>query len=286
MKIKSDINGERRRKMDEIAVLIPCFNEEITVGKVVRDFKKTLPQATVYVYDNNSTDKTVEKAKEAGAIVRHEYQQGKGNVVRRMFQEVEAQCYILVDADDTYPASEAAKMTERVLKYHADMVVGDRLSSTYFKVNKRRFHNSGNRFMRLAVQKLFGGKVRDVMTVYALENNLQVEEIAVAYKERPNGSQSKLSTIRDGISIIKKLLHLFCFYKPEKLWKIVVFVAGFVEIKNAKVKKISNIRENLLHILSVMQVLTALVLIENIHYKNKMDSEARLQNKKIYSESI
>lgn len=280
MKIKSDINGERRRKMDEIAVLIPCFNEEITVGKVVRDFKKTLPQATVYVYDNNSTDKTVEKAKEAGAIVRHEYQQGKGNVVRRMFQEVEAQCYILVDADDTYPASEAAKMTERVLKYHADMVVGDRLSSTYFKVNKRRFHNSGNRFMRLAVQKLFGGKVRDVMTVYALENNLQVEEIAVAYKERPNGSQSKLSTIRDGISIIKKLLHLFCFYKPEKLWKIVVFVAGFVEIKNAKVKKISNIRENLLHILSVMQVLTALVLIENIHYKNKMDSEARLQNKK------
>ena len=166
MKIKSDINGERRRKMDEIAVLIPCFNEEITVGKVVRDFKKTLPQATVYVYDNNSTDKTVEKAKEAGAIVRHEYQQGKGNVVRRMFQEVEAQCYILVDADDTYPASEAAKMTERVLKYHADMVVGDRLSSTYFKVNKRRFHNSGNRFMRLAVQKLFGGKVRDVMTGY------------------------------------------------------------------------------------------------------------------------
>ena len=166
------------------------------------------------------------------------------------------------------------------------MVVGDRLSSTYFKVNKRRFHNSGNRFMRLAVQKLFGGKVRDVMTVYALENNLQVEEIAVAYKERPNGSQSKLSTIRDGISIIKKLLHLFCFYKPEKLWKIVVFVAGFVEIKNAKVKKISNIRENLLHILSVMQVLTALVLIENIHYKNKMDSEARLQNKKIYSEII
>ena len=149
-------------------------------------------------------------AKEAGAIVRHEYQQGKGNVVRRMFQEIEAQCYILVDADDTYPASEAAKMTERVLKYHADMVVGDRLSSTYFKVNKRRFHNSGNRFMRLAVQKLFGGKVRDVMTgyralsyrfaktipvlsrnfeveteltVYALENNLQVEEIAVAYKE-------------------------------------------------------------------------------------------------------
>ena len=117
-------------------------------------------------------------------------------------------------------------------------------------------------------------------------SGVQVEEIAVAYKERPNGSQSKLSTIRDGISIIKKLLHQFCFYKPEKLWKIVVFVAGFVEIKNAKVKKISNIRENLLHILSVMQVLTALVLIENIHYKNKMDSEARLQNKKIYSEII
>lgn len=204
-------------------------------------------------------------------------------------------------------------MTERVLKYHADMVVGDRLSSTYFKVNKRRFHNSGNRFMRLAVQKLFGGKVRDVMTgyralsyrfaktipvlsrnfeveteltVYALENNLQVEEIAVAYKERPNGSQSKLSTIRDGISIIKKLLHMFCFYRPGKLWKIVVLVAGFIEIKNARVKKFSNIRENLLHISSGMQVLIALVLIENIHYKNKMDSEARLQNKKIYSEII
>ena len=282
MKIKSDINGERRRKMDEIAVLIPCFNEEITVGKVVRDFKRVLPQATVYVYDNNSTDKTVEKAKEAGAIVRYEYQQGKGNVVRRMFQEVEAQCYILVDADDTYPASEAAKMTERVLKYHADMVVGDRLSSTYWKVRDvmTGYRALSYRFAKTIPVLSQNFEIETELTVYALENNLQVEEIAVAYKERPNGSQSKLSTIRDGISIIKKLLHLFCFYKPEKLWKIVVFVAGFVEIKNAKVKKISNIRENLLHILSVMQVLTALVLIENIHYKNKMDSEARLQNKK------
>ena len=197
--------------MDEIAVLIPCFNEEITVGKVVRDFKRGHCRKLRYMYMITILlTKQWKKQNEAGAIVRYEYQQGKGNVVRRMFQEIEAQCYILVDADDTYPASEAAKMTERVLKYHADMVVGDRLSSTYFKVNKRRFHNSGNRFMRLAVQKLFGGKVRDVMTgyralsyrfaktipvlsrnfeveteltVYALENNLQVEEIAVAYKE-------------------------------------------------------------------------------------------------------
>ena len=152
--------------MDTIAVLIPCYNEEKTVQKVVSDFRAVLPQATVYVYDNNSTDHTSQLAAAAGAVVRHEYQQGKGNVLRRMFREIDAECYILVDGDDTYPAESAPEMARLVLEHQADMVVGDRLSSTYFTENKRPFHNFGNSLVRASINRLFGARIQDIMTGY------------------------------------------------------------------------------------------------------------------------
>lgn len=152
--------------MEKIAVLIPCYNEEKTIKKVVEDWKKELPEATIYVYNNNSTDRTVEIAKEAGAIVRNEYQQGKGNVIRRMFREIDAQCYIMIDGDDTYPAQFGREMAEKVLEYKVDMVVGDRLSSTYFEENKRPFHNLGNSMVRAAINHLFKSNIRDIMTGY------------------------------------------------------------------------------------------------------------------------
>ena len=152
--------------MDKIAVLIPCYNEAQTIGKVVRDVKESLPEAVVYVYDNNSTDQTVELAKEAGAIVRYEYKQGKGNVIRRMFREIDAECYLMIDGDDTYPLDCAAEMVNRVLEHHADMVVGDRLSSTYFTENKRPFHNFGNSLMRMGINSLFHSDIKDIMTGY------------------------------------------------------------------------------------------------------------------------
>lgn len=292
--------------MDYIAVLIPCYNEEITIGKVVSDFKEALPEAVIYVYDNNSTDKTVERAKKAGAIVRHEYQQGKGNVVRRMFQDVEAKCYILVDGDDTYPASEATQMVERVLKYHADMVIGDRLNTTYFTENKRKFHNVGNRFMRWAINELFNGNVEDVMTgyrafsyrfvktfpvlshnfeietemtIHALDKNLQIEEVAVAYRDRPKGSQSKLNTIQDGVRVIREMLWLFRLYRPGIFWKIlaVIFIlAGIGSLQiDTKYNKMSFLLRNVA-VLGGVQSLFVSFLLETIQYKNRQDFETEL----------
>lgn len=227
--------------MDEIAVLIPCYNESKTIEKVVMDFKRVLPSAIIYVYDNNSTDKTAELAQKAGAIVRHEYQQGKGNVVRRMFQEIDAFCYILVDGDDTYPAESAVEMVRLVREHNADMVVGDRLSSTYFQENKRPFHNLGNRLVRGAVSGLFHGNIRDIMTgyrafsyrfvktfpvlssrfeietemtIHALDKHMQVENVIIPYRDRPQGSKSKLNTFSDGWSVIKTLIRLFRIYSP------------------------------------------------------------------------
>ena len=152
--------------MDKIAVLIPCYNEEKTIEKVVADARRELPEAVIYVYDNNSTDKTAELAAKAGAVVRHEYMQGKGNVIRRMFREIDAECYIMVDGDDTYPMEFAREMADKVLKYNSDMVVGDRLSSTYFEENKRPFHNMGNTLVRASINRLFGCKIKDIMTGY------------------------------------------------------------------------------------------------------------------------
>ena len=227
--------------MDDIAVLIPCYNEDKTIEKVVSDFKRVLPDAIIYVYDNNSTDDTEKLAKKAGAVVRHEYQQGKGNVVRRMFQEIDAHCYILVDGDDTYPAESAAKMVKLVQEHNADMVVGDRLSSTYFEENKRPFHNIGNCLVRGMVSKLFHGSIRDIMTgyrafnyrfvktfpilscrfeietemsIHAIDKNMRVENVIIQYRDRPEGSVSKLNTYSDGMKVLMTIVKLYKNYKP------------------------------------------------------------------------
>ena len=227
--------------MDKIAVLIPCYNEEKTIAKVVSDVKKFLPQAVAYVYDNNSTDRTVELATEAGAIVRYEYAQGKGNVIRRMFREIDAECYLMIDGDDTYPPDCAQEMVDRVLQHQADMVVGDRLSSTYFTENKRPFHNFGNSLMRAGINSLFHANIKDIMTgyrafsyefvktfpvfskgfeietemtIHAVNYNMQVENVVVEYRDRPQGSESKLNTYSDGFRVIRKMMQLYKNYKP------------------------------------------------------------------------
>ena len=239
--------------MDKIAVLIPCYNESKTVEKVVTDFRRVLPDATVYVYDNNSTDGTAELAARAGAVVRHEYQQGKGNVMRRMFREIDAEAYILVDGDDTYPAEAAPEMVAAVTERQADMVVGDRLSSTYYTQNKRPFHNFGNDLVRFCTNHLFGGKIKDIMTgyrafsyqfvktypvlsrgfeietemtIHALQRNMQVENVVIDYRDRPEGSESKLSTFSDGFKVLMMIMSLFKDYKPLALfsWVALLFV--------------------------------------------------------------
>ena len=223
------------------AVLIPCFNESQTIGRVVKDFKKSLPKATIYVYDNNSVDDTAKIAKEAGATVIHEYQQGKGNVVRRMFQEIEADCYILVDGDDTYPAEAAKKMEKVILNKKIDMVVGDRLSSTYFQENKRPFHNIGNSIVRFSINAIFKSNIKDIMTgyrafsrrfvktfpvlskgfeietemtIHAVSMNMSIENVIIEYRDRPEGSESKLNTYSDGLKVLRTILRLFRNYRP------------------------------------------------------------------------
>jgi len=227
--------------MDEIAVLIPCYNESKTIGKVVRDFKEALPKAVVYVYDNNSKDKTDQIARQAGAVVRYEYQQGKGNVIRRMFREIDAKCYIMVDGDDTYPANEALKLCDAVLNRGADMVVGDRLSSSYFEENKRPFHNIGNSLVRGVINRMFKSDIRDIMTgyrafsyqfvksfpvlskgfeietemsIHAIDKNMRVENVIIQYRDRPEGSVSKLNTYSDGFRVIMTIIKLYKNYKP------------------------------------------------------------------------
>lgn len=217
--------------MDKIAVLIPCYNEEKTIYKVVTDFKAVLPDATIYVYDNNSSDKTSELAEKAGAVVRKEYKQGKGNVIRRMFREIDAEVYIMVDGDDTYPAECASEMVDAVINKNADMVVGDRLSSTYFQENKRPFHNFGNSIVRWSINNLFKTSIKDIMTgyrafsyefvktypvmskgfeietemsIHAVDRNMQVENVIIEYQDRPDGSESKLNTYSDGIKVLLK----------------------------------------------------------------------------------
>lgn len=235
-----------------VAVLIPCYNEEKTVGKVVWDAQKYLGdkgfELAVYVYDNNSTDKTVELAKKAGAIVKSEHRQGKGNVVRTMFREIEADCYLMIDGDDTYPLDEAEKLCREVLDGGADMVVGDRLSSTYFKENKRVFHGLGNKLVRFLINHLFKAKIRDMMTgyrafsrdfvktfpvlscgfelevemtIFALGHNFYIKEMPVQYRDRPEGSESKLNTYSDGARVIKRIMSLFEEYRPALFFTIV-----------------------------------------------------------------
>ncbi len=227
--------------MDEIAVLVPCYNEALTIHKVVTDFKEVLPKAVIYVYDNNSTDGTDEIARNAGAVVRYEYQQGKGNVLRRMFSEIDAKCYIMVDGDDTYPAKHAKEMVDKVLNRRVDMVVGDRLSSTYFEENKRPFHNFGNTLVRFAINTLFKNDIKDIMTgyrafsyrfvktfpvlsrgfevetemsIHAIDKNMFVENVVIDYQDRPEGSQSKLNTYSDGLKVLFTIMKLFRTYRP------------------------------------------------------------------------
>ena len=245
--------------MDKVAVLIPCYNEAQTITKAVQDVKKALPEAVVYVYDNNSTDQTADLARKAGAVLRHEYKQGKGNVIRRMFREIDAERYLMIDGDDTYPLDCAKELVDKVLLYQADMVVGDRLSSTYFTENKRPFHNFGNSLMRTCVNRLFHTDIKDIMTgyrafsyefvktfpvfstgfeietemtIHAVNYNMQVENVVVQYRDRPQGSESKLNTYKDGMRVIRKMLQLYKNYQPLKCFGLIALflflVAGIL----------------------------------------------------------
>lgn len=243
--------------MEKIAVLIPCYNEEKTIKKVVRDWKKELPEATIYVYNNNSTDRTAEIAKEAGAVVRDEYQQGKGNVIRRMFREIDAQCYVMIDGDDTYSAEFGREMVDKVLERKVDMVVGDRLSSTYFEENKRPFHNFGNSLVRGTINRLFRSNIRDIMTgyrafsyqfvktfpvlskgfeietemsIHAVDKNMLVENVIIDYRDRPDGSESKLNTYSDGAKVLKTIMGLYKNYKPMQFFGLLAAILMIIAL--------------------------------------------------------
>ena len=243
--------------MDKIAVLIPCYNEEQTIEKVVKDFKAALPEAVIYVYNNNSKDKTAEIAEAAGAIVRNEYMQGKGNVIRRMFREIDAECYIMTDGDDTYPAENAREMADLVLNRSVDMVVGDRLSSTYFTENKRPFHNFGNSIVRKSINILFKNQIKDIMTgyrafsyefvktypvlskgfeietemsIHAVDKNMFVDNVVIAYRDRPEGSESKLNTYSDGMKVLRTILKLYATYKPLSFWGWISAILAFISV--------------------------------------------------------
>ena len=243
--MKKEIEEKKNKK---IAVLIPCYNESKTIEKVVKDYKSVLPEADIYVYDNNSKDKTDEIARKAGAIVRYEYRQGKGNVIRTMFREIDADCYLMIDGDDTYPKENAREMCNLVLNGKADMVIGDRLSSTYFTENKRPFHNFGNRIVRYLINKLFKNNVKDIMTgyrafsyefakgfpvlskgfeietemtIHAVDKNFKLVEIPVTYRDRPEGSVSKLNTYSDGFKVLKTIATLFKEYRPGLFFDII-----------------------------------------------------------------
>ena len=247
-----------KEKDKKIAVLIPCYNEAKTIDKVVKDYKKALPNADIYVYDNNSKDGTDEIAKKAGTIVRYEYKQGKGNVIRSMFRDIDADCYLMIDGDDTYPAENAKEMCDLILEGKADMVIGDRLSSTYFTENKRPFHNFGNRIVRWLINTLFKNNVKDIMTgyrafsyefvkgfpvlskgfeietemtIHAVDKNFKLVEVPVTYRDRPEGSVSKLNTYSDGFKVLKTIATLFKEYKPAmffNLWALLFLVVGII----------------------------------------------------------
>ena len=300
--------------MDKIAVLIPCYNESKTIEKVVKDFKKVLPEAVIYVYDNNSSDETDKFAERAGAVVRYEYQQGKGNVIRRMFREIDAECYIMADGDDTYPAESARKMAECVLDRHVDMVVGDRLSSTYFNENKRPFHNFGNSLVRETINGLFKANIKDIMTgyrafsyqfvktfsvlsrgfeietemsIHAADKNMFVENIVIEYRNRPEGSESKLNTFSDGIKVIMTIARLFQTYKPMKFFGAVAFVlaalgVGFmipvlIEFKNTGlVERFPTLIVCGFVILAAIISFFAGMQLQTITRKNRQDFEMQL----------
>lgn len=301
--------------MDKIAVLVPCYNEEKTIGKVVRDAKRMLPEAVVYVYDNNSTDRTAQIAVDEGAVVRHEYQQGKGNVIRRMFQEIDAACYIMVDGDDTYPMEDAPEMVRLVLSQNADMVVGDRLSSTYFEENKRPFHNLGNSMVRSAINLLFKSDIRDIMTgyrafsyrfvktfpvlsrgfeietemtIHAVYNNMQVENVVIAYRDRPEGSESKLNTYSDGFRVLRMIFRMFRQYRPFAFFGLLALIlsvlavaffipVGIEYVKTGLVLKFPTLIVCGFAALAAIQSFFAGLILHNLGMKDRRDFEFRLQ---------
>lgn len=243
--------------MSKIAILIPCYNESKTIGKVIKDYKEVLPEADIYVYDNNSTDGTAEIAMNAGAIVKHEYRQGKGNVIRSMFHQIDADCFLMIDGDDTYPAENANEMCRYILNNGVDMVIGDRLSSTYFQENKRPFHNIGNVLVRTLINKLFHSNVKDIMTgyrafskdfvktfpvlskgfeietemtIHALDKNMLLKEVPITYRDRPSGSESKLNTYTDGMKVIMTIFKLFRDYKPLLFFSILSFILVIISL--------------------------------------------------------
>ena len=300
--------------MDKIAVLIPCYNEEKTIEKVVSDVRAALPEAAVYVYDNNSTDRTAELARSAGALIRQEYAQGKGNVIRRMFREIDAQCYLMVDGDDTYPMEYAREMADKVLGHNADMVVGDRLSSTYFTENKRPFHNFGNSIVRSSINRLFNCEIKDIMTgyrafsygfvktfpvlstgfeietemtIHAVYNNLQIENVIVDYRDRPEGSESKLNTFSDGFKVLHTILKLYRDYKPFGFFGIcsavltVIAVLLFIPILIEYIETGLVMRFPTLFVcgfigLAAVQSFFAGLILSNMALKNRRDFEYRL----------
>lgn len=305
--------------MDKIAVLIPCYNESQTIEKVVMDFKRVLPEAVIYVYDNNSTDGTDEIARKAGAVVRYEHQQGKGNVIRRMFRDINAQCYVMADGDDTYPAEFAVEMVDKVLNRNADMVVGDRLSSTYFEENKRPFHNSGNTLVRYAINKLFQTDIKDIMTgyrafsylfvksfpvvskgfeietemsIHAADKNMSVENVVIEYRDRPEGSESKLNTFQDGWKVIRTILRLFRTYKPKNFFGLMSTVLMVLGVGFMIPVLIEYLNTGLVEryptlFVCCFVILTAIIswfsgqILHTIRWKNRQDFEMRLHQVKL-----
>ena len=300
--------------MDKVAVLIPCYNESKTIEKVIKDFKAVLPDATIYVYDNNSTDGTDEIARQNGAVVRYEYQQGKGNVIRRMFRDIDAECYIMTDGDDTYPAVNAPEMVDKVLNRNVDMVVGDRLSSTYFQENKRPFHNFGNSLVRSSINHLFHTDIKDIMTgyrafsyefvktfpvisrgfeietemsIHAADKNLLMENVIVDYKDRPEGSVSKLNTYSDGFKVLGTILNLFSTYKPLRFFGIIAAILAVLSVGFAipvfteyfatgLVRRFPTLIVCGFVLIVAINFLFTGVVLEKIAFKNRQDFEMEL----------
>ncbi len=300
--------------MDKIAVLIPCYNEAQTIEKVITDAKKALPEAVIYVYDNNSTDDTAAIAENAGAVVRKEMLQGKGNVIRRMFREIDACCYLMIDGDDTYPLDCAREMADKVLENKTDMVIGDRLSSTYFTENKRPFHNFGNSLVRGSINRLFHADIKDIMTgyrafsynfvktfpvlsrgfeietemtIHAVHNNMQLENVIVDYRDRPEGSSSKLNTYSDGFKVIRMIIRLFKNYKPLAFFGAIAFVlmaiavGFFIPVLNAfihtgQVLKFPTLFVCCFTALAAIMAFFSGLILSNMNEKNRRDFEMTL----------
>ncbi len=307
--------------MDKIAVLIPCYNESRTIQKVVEDFKRVLPEAVIYVYDNNSTDGTDEIARAAGAVVRYEYKQGKGNVIRRMFRDIDAECYVIIDGDDTYPAEAAPEMISCIFGRNADMVVGDRLSSTYFTENKRAFHNFGNTLVRKSINLLFdadmmtgyrafsylfvksfpvlskGFEIETEMSIHAADKNMQVENVIVDYRDRPAGSVSKLNTFSDGFRVLMTIARMYQTYKPLNFFGMLAAALAALSVifmipilidysKTGLVPHFPTLIVCGFAMLAAMQSFFSGLILNTMGQKNRQDFEMELQTIRIHRDEL